>query len=121
MKLELSNGKTIGYVNSLPSAIGILQSKGWLSTKLRQTATTLLSPIKAMPVIPNSNSDSWSIKNTTFAAQNFMLAATAYGLSTCAMEGFDERRLCNLLEIPSETFTVPFVISTGYPQKPQVF
>ena len=121
MKLEYSSGKPIGYVNSLPSAIGFLQSKGWLSTKFRQTATSLLSPLKAMPVISHSHSYSWSIMNTTFAAQNYMLAATSYGLSTCTMEGFDERRLCSLLDIPSDLFVIPFVISTGYPLKPQVY
>ena len=121
MKLEYSSGKPIGYVNSLPSAIGFLQSKGWLSTKFRQTATSLLSPLKAMPVISHSHSYSWSIMNTTFAAQNYMLAATSYGLSTCTMEGFDERRLCSLLDIPTDLFVIPFVISTGYPLKPQVY
>ena len=117
MKLESDNGKNIGYINALPSTIGFLQSKGWLSTKIRQSATSLLSPLKAMPVIANSNSDSWSVKNTTFAAQNFMLAATSYGLSTCAMEGFDERRLSSLLNVPTNLFTIPYIICTGYPQE----
>ena len=117
MKLEANNVKNIGYINALPSTIGFLQSKGWLSTKIRQSVTSLLSPLKAMPVIADSNSDTWSVKNTTFAAQNFLLAATSYGLSTCVMEGFDERRLCSLLNVPTNLFTIPYIICTGYPQE----
>jgi hypothetical protein len=73
MKLETDNGKNIGYINALPSTIGFLQSKGWLSTKIRQSATSLLSPLKAMPVIANPNSDSWPVKNTKFYCSSYFI------------------------------------------------
>ncbi len=43
-----------------------------------------------------------------------MLAATAHGLSTAPMEGFDERRVCFELGIPIEEYTIPLAISIGY-------
>ena len=43
-----------------------------------------------------------------------MCAATANGLATCPMEGFDERRLCYSLGINTERYSIPLVVSTGY-------
>jgi nitroreductase len=43
-----------------------------------------------------------------------MLAASANGVSTSPMEGFDERRLCSALNIPVSRYTVPLVICAGY-------
>ena len=43
-----------------------------------------------------------------------MLACTSVGLSTSPMEGFDERRICSALKIPTERYKVPLVISVGY-------
>jgi nitroreductase len=115
MKLETDNGAHPGYVASLPANISfLLNHKGWLSSSIKQLATHLLSPLKAAPVI-KSDSIEWSVKNTSFAAQTFMLAAAANGLATAAMEGFDERRLCFQLGIPIQEYTIPVVISLGYP------
>ncbi len=41
-----------------------------------------------------------------------MIAASAAGLDTCPMEGFDELRLKRLLKIPSY-MTVPVIIPVG--------
>ena len=43
----------------------------------------------------------------------FMLAATAAGLGTCPMEGFDEGRVRKLLRIPAYMVVV-VVIPVGY-------
>ena len=117
MALELSCGTDPSYVNTLPSTFGLLFGNGgWLSTKIRIAVSHLRSPIQPSPVIPNETL-SWSIKNTIFAAQTFMLAATANGLGTAPMEGFDERRLCQSLNIPTDRYAVPLVISVGYPKE----
>jgi hypothetical protein len=36
-------------------------------------------------------------------------------LVTAAMEGFDQRRLCGLLELPVDDFSIPLVVALGYP------
>lgn len=37
----------------------------------------------------------------------------AQGLHTCPMEGFDARRVCEVLGVPAR-YDVPLVVSTGY-------
>ena len=59
-----------------------------------------------------------SYKQTSFAADHYMLAATSLGLGTSAMEGFDERRVRAALDIPSR-YSIPVVIATGYPDMEQ--
>ncbi len=54
---------------------------------------------------------------TMLAAATFMIAASAAGLGTSPMEGFDEYRLKRLLAIPMR-FTVPVIISIGYATDP---
>lgn len=112
MNLELAHGADPGYVNSLPAKISLLLGGGLLSNTVRRLATHLLSPIVAAPSI--SSTEVWSVKNTALVAQQFMLAATAYGLATAPMEGFDERRLCYQLKIPTCDYCVPMVVCVGY-------
>ena len=115
MDLELSAGKSQEYVNGLPSKITFLLGKGWLSTKFRSVVTHLMSPVIASPNIRSTDSTTeWAYKNTALAAAAFMYSATAHGLATCPMEGFDERRLCFSLGIDMERYSVPMVVSTGY-------
>lgn len=52
------------------------------------------------------------IKSTALACENFMLAITAQGYSTCPMEGFDECRLKKLLKLKFSDRVV-MVISVG--------
>jgi nitroreductase len=114
MACETAGGADPTYVNSLPAVLGSLFGNGgWLATKIRTAASHLASPHMPAPVIP-TDLTTWSIKNTIFAAQTFMLACTAANVSTAPMEGFDERRICNSFGIPSERYTVPVVISVGY-------
>lgn len=113
MDLELQHGADEASVASLPTRISFLFGQGWLSQKLRMTATHLLSPLIPSPVIAPSM-DAWAAKNAAFAAQTYMFAATAYGLATAPMEGFDERRVGFVLDIPAERYIVPLVVCTGY-------
>lgn len=68
----------------------------------------------AMPVPTPSTAEAWSFKNTTFPAAYFTLAATAHGLASCIMEGFDSRRVKAALRIPGG-FSVPMMVTVGYP------
>lgn len=114
MKLESENGTDLTYISSLPSKIGFLFGGGWVSGKLRSFGTHLLSPLVPTPNIASS-SEMWSVKNTAFAAQQLMLAATSLGVCSAPMEGFDEARLCFEIGIPTQDFSIPLVISLGYP------
>jgi nitroreductase len=51
-------------------------------------------------------------KTVALACENFMLAITAQGYSTCPMEGFDEWRVKNILRLGGAS-TVVMVISVG--------
>ena len=121
MDLEHAHGKSQEYVSSLPSKITFLLGKGWLSTKFRSVVTHLTSPISAAPNIRSTDSTTeWAYKNASLAAAAYMYAATANGLATAPMEGFDERRLCYSLGIDTERYSIPLVISTGYIAKSSV-
>jgi hypothetical protein len=114
MALETSAGTDPGYLRDLSGKISLLLGNGgWVSGKLRTFATHLRSTIEPSPVVA-SDPTPWSVKNTIFACQTFLLAANAHGLSTAPMEGFDERRLCYTLGIPMKRYTVPMVICVGY-------
>jgi nitroreductase len=51
-------------------------------------------------------------KTVALACENFMLAITAQGFSTCPMEGFDERRVKKILGLGGSA-TIVMVISVG--------
>lgn len=53
-----------------------------------------------------------AIKSAALAAENFVLAISAQGYSTCMMEGFDEWRVHSLLGLPC-TARIVMVISIG--------
>lgn len=53
-----------------------------------------------------------AIKSAALASENFVLAISAQGYSTCMMEGFDECRVKRLLKL-SYTTRVVMVISVG--------
>src|SRR5580704_1930437 len=55
----------------------------------------------------------WATKNASLAAQNLMIAAEALGLNTCPMEGFDGRRLSQLLGLSSRYHEIIMVIAVG--------
>jgi nitroreductase len=51
-------------------------------------------------------------KTVALACENFMLAITAQGYSTCPMEGFDEQRVKKILGLGASS-TIVMVISVG--------
>ena len=56
----------------------------------------------------------WSYKNAGIASQLYTMAATAHGLSTCMMEGYDARRAMEILRVPHERYGLPIMVATGY-------
>jgi len=82
----------------------------WLWKALLIPIARLFRPI---PMIPAVYKRHWVDKQVMLVAMNFMLAASATGLATVPMEGFDEGKLKKLLKIPS-SFTVPIIIPVGF-------
>ena len=66
------------------------------------------------PVSSAAEAKEYVRRHTMLAASTFMIAAKSVGVVTCPMEGFDEHRLMQLLEIPAY-MTVPIIITAGYP------
>lgn len=58
----------------------------------------------------------WAVKTAALACENFMLALRAAGYDSCPLEGFDERRVRRLLELPRAARIV-MVIAAGHRAK----
>ncbi|MCB1152090.1 MAG: nitroreductase family protein [Deltaproteobacteria bacterium] len=56
----------------------------------------------------------YAMRNSSFAAQNLMLAAHGMGLATCPMIGFDKKKLTEYLGV-GDGWVISFYIALGYP------
>lgn len=77
-------------------------------------AVVMLGLFKVIPRGPFGRSGNllWATKTTALACENLMLAFRAAGYDSCPMEGFDEVRVKDLLDLPSEA-AVTMIISAG--------
>lgn len=94
---------------SSSSSGGSSQSR--ISTFLKRTVAHALSPLQPMPTMEDV--ECWSYKNAGIASSIYTLAATAHGLSTCMMEGYDARRVKEILRVP-DRYGIPLMVATGY-------
>lgn len=100
------------YLATLPFSVSFLAGKGHLAHAFKDLFTTAMSPLQPMPSV--STLEAWSFKNTAIAASWYMLGCSAHGLNTCPMEGYDGRRIMQVLRIPTGRYAIPLVVSTGY-------
>lgn len=100
------------YLATLPFSVAFLAGQGHLAHAFKDLFTTAMSPLQPMPSV--SSLEAWSYKNTAIASSWYMLACAAHGVDTCPMEGFDGRRIMQVLQIPSSRYAIPLVIATGY-------
>jgi len=63
---------------------------------LHDLLTTVFPSLTLLPLGPKPVRN-WFARSTLFAAQTILLAASARGLDTCPMEGFDPRKLSRIL------------------------
>ncbi|KAG6615075.1 Nitroreductase family [Phytophthora cinnamomi] len=74
---------------------------------------------------PNVSTEAWAYKQTTFAAATFLYAAQVHGLATCPIEGLNQAKVKQVLDIP-DRYSIPVVVALGYanpdakPAKPSV-
>lgn len=71
---------------------------------------------------PSSHADMrlWAVKSCSLAAENLMLAFQSNDYATCPMEGFDEKRLKDLLNYDAKSIPI-MLISVGKPGERAVF
>lgn len=101
------------YSNIFPIASSFLAGEGHASLALKQMATHILSNVRVSPMPTVEPVQAWTYKSTALLAQTYVLAATSHDLATCIMEGYDGRRVKELLRIP-DRYDVPLAVATGY-------
>lgn len=62
--------------------------------------------------------DCWSRAQCYIACANMMTAAAAEGIQSCAIEGFDEQQVAEVLGLDLRTWQVALVIPFGFPAEP---
>jgi len=82
-----------------------------LASLVKGIAARAASPLTPMPFPERARE--WALKSTMLAVQSYMLAATAHGLATAPMEGFDAERLRLYVDVP-DRYSVAVVVATGY-------
>ena len=89
---------------------GFLNSVGYI----KKLAYFFIGFFKVIPREPTSYAQMrlWGAKSVALACENFMLGMSAHGYDTCPMEGFDSKKVKNLLELNGSDEVV-MVISCG--------
>lgn len=104
------------YLANLPMVPSFLIGEGHAATLLKQVSTSFLSNVQAMPVIEPVQA--WAYKNTSLLAQSFVLAAASHDLATCIMEGYDGRKVQDILRVP-DRYAIPLAVAVGYDYHPE--
>jgi len=73
--------------------------------------TTVFPSLTLLPVGPGAVRN-WAARSALFAAQTILLAASARGLDSCPMEGFDARRIARILNLKRGDI-IPIVVALG--------
>jgi nitroreductase len=73
----------------------------------------LLHPAASLLPVGRMGVRHWTVRSAIYAAQTFLLAASAYGLDTCPMEGFVAPKVAGALGLPRD-LTIPLVIAVGH-------
>jgi nitroreductase len=99
------------YLATLPMVPSFLIGEGHFATFLKHVSTDFLSNVQPMPVVEPVQA--WAYKNTALLAQSFVFSATSHDLATCLMEGYDGRKVSDLLRIP-DRYAIPLAVAVGY-------
>jgi nitroreductase len=98
---KLREGRAFLRIASLP-----------LWTPLKALLCLLFPSLTLLP-IGSSGLRHWLARNSLYAAQTLLLAASARGLDSCPMEGFSAGKVARLLDLPRGS-VIPLVIALGY-------
>ena len=92
--------------------------RGWFKRQLVRL-TGLRRPVMRTPNSPEQMR-LWAVKSTALAAQNLMLAFQSHGYSTCPMEGFDAKRLKQVLPVPKGAIPI-MLLAVGVPDERAIY
>ncbi len=92
----------------LRGPMNVMTAAKWGAT---QAIRRFKGPIKS-PYYTFDDVKNWATNNTVLAAQNLMLALRAYGFDSCAMGGFDEPAMKDLLNL-GEDHHIVMMIAAG--------
>ncbi len=84
---------------------------GWM---WKSCCLPLVQRFRPIPSMPAVHKRYWLTKQVLLTAMVLMLAAHSEGLASVPMEGFDEKRVKSVLQIPA-SHIVPLVMPIGYP------
>ena len=110
VKIPNSALQYYGKLIPLNQTMGPFSVLGWV----KRLIFFIVGLFRAVPREPVSATDNRivRIKTTALAAENFMLSIRAQGFDTCPMEGFDSKRVRNILKLKRST-SVVMIISVG--------
>jgi nitroreductase len=102
------------YLAMMPISTSFMFGEGHAATMLKQATMDYLSSTAPAPMPEIDPVRVWAYKNTSLMVQSYVLAATSYNLHTSIMEGYDPRRMKELLHVPYDRYGIPMVVATGY-------
>ena len=106
----------LSQINYFKILVPVIYERGFLGLKgfIKKVIKTLVGFTRAVTREPFSKTDMqvWAAKNSSLAAQTFMLAIHAAGYDSCPMEGIDSRQIKKLFQIPQGN-VVTMVIAVG--------
>lgn len=79
--------------------------------KAASSAAGLVAPLPRGPYT-RSEVKLWAAKSAALACENLVLALRAHGFDSCMMEGYDEKRVSDLLKLPAAAFPI-MVVGAG--------
>ncbi len=107
------NGSSLAYHRKqLKKARLFLAIGSWPIWTPVVALVTLFRPGAALLPLGANGIKHWCVRSSLFAAQSLMLAATAAGLDSCPMEGFDAMGLARHLKLARDC-VIPVVIAIG--------
>jgi nitroreductase len=84
----------------------------WPVWSLLLAVIGLFQPATSLLPVGGIGMRHWTARNAIFAAQTLLLAASAYGIDTCPMEGFNAVKLRKALCLPRDLL-IPLVVAVG--------
>lgn len=92
-------------IDFLRGPANVVSAAKWGAT---QVVRRVKGPIKS-PYYTFEDTKNWATNNTALAAQNLMLALRAYGFDSCAMGGFDEPAMKQLLGLNDDQHIIMMI------------
>lgn len=114
---ELNDKALAGMLKGMKMTIGKGGFTAWMHrVLLKQASKKQIAP-------EYYTNREWSIKQSIFPMELFVLSCQAHGLSTNIMEGFDGHRISKMIGCPNRYFitgVVPFGYADDTPKKPSL-